>query len=177
MGAHQLLHLYSGIYLMTGTDITLRGREGRGDYAIHNVKCGALGDTSAPEIGHCYKVIWHMYPHSIAEINIQKIFSTAGNKLITYINYILYSCSYCCIKDENEKKKLSDTKYIWRNYYNIIITKLPKLPCFKKLMWLLAIRERQSQQMGKKQISALHPTAIKLKKKKKKTLLHTPLLD
>lgn len=46
-------------------------------------------------------------PHSIAEINIQRIFSTAGNKLITYINYILYSCSYCCIKDENEKKKKS----------------------------------------------------------------------
>lgn len=33
------------------------GSVGGGDYAIHNVKYGALGDTRAPEIGHCYKVI------------------------------------------------------------------------------------------------------------------------
>lgn len=57
MGAHQLLYLYSGIYLMTGAAITLRGEGGGGDYAIHNVKHGALGDTRASEIGHCYKVI------------------------------------------------------------------------------------------------------------------------
>lgn len=49
-GANQVL-LYSGIYLMTGTVITLHGG------VIHNVKYGALEDTRAPENGHCYKVI------------------------------------------------------------------------------------------------------------------------